>query len=110
MVSVMKNNYRRTRMLLLAGGLLVPAGIAAVVALSVVGRQANGSVLLPNGQTITPAGFQITVNDRPLGIGISPDGSQAAVATASNFAARAVHINSAPILSAGHSKGRPAPR
>ena len=43
-------------MLVLAGGLLVPAGIAAVVALSIVGRQANGSVLLPNGQTITPAG------------------------------------------------------
>ncbi len=71
---------------------LVPIGLAAGVALSLVGRQPSGSVLLPNGQTITPAGQQIEVNDRPLGIAVSPDGTQAAVATASNFAPRALHI------------------
>src|SRR5262249_50033681 len=58
----------------------------------VVGPQPSGSVIVPNGQTITPAGLQIEVNDRPLGIAVSPDGTQAAVATASNFAPRALHI------------------
>src|SRR4030095_15322289 len=66
--------------------------VAASVAISLVGRQPNSSVLLPNGQTIPPAGAQIEVNDRPLGIAVSPDGTQAAVATASNFARRALHI------------------
>jgi YVTN family beta-propeller protein len=73
-------------------GVLLPAGLAAFVAASLVGTQPDGSVLLPNGQVITPAGVQIEVNDRPLGIALSPDGSQAAVATASNFATRALHI------------------
>jgi len=59
---------------------------------AVVGRQPDNSVLLPNGQTITPAGTQIHVNDRPLGIAVTPDGTQAAVATASNFASRALHF------------------
>ena len=36
-----------------------------------------------SGQTITPVGLQIEVNDRPLGIAVSPDGTQAAVTTAS---------------------------
>src|SRR5580704_552414 len=43
------------------------------------------AVLLPNGQTITPAGTQIAVNDRPMGIAISPDNTTAAVVTGSNF-------------------------
>jgi YVTN family beta-propeller protein len=65
---------------------------AAAVTLAVVGQQPNGSVLLPNGQTITPAGIQLEVNDRPLGVVITPDGRQAAVATASNFQSRALHF------------------
>ena len=76
----------------LTGGALLTVSVAAVVTLSLVGRQPNGSVLLPNGQTITPAGEQIEVNDRPLGIAVSPDGTQAAIATASNFAPRALHF------------------
>ena len=76
---------------LLIGASLVSI-LAASVAISLVGRQPNNSVLLPNGQTITPTGAQIEVNDRPLGIAVSPDGTQAAVATASNFAPRALHI------------------
>jgi hypothetical protein len=31
-----------------------------------VGIQPDGSILLSNGQTIAPAGTQITVNDWPL--------------------------------------------
>src|SRR5262249_9308965 len=83
----------RMRVLLAIGGLLLSVGgVAALAVMAVVGRQEDGSVLLPNGQTITPAGVQIEVNDRPLGIAVSPDGAQAAVATASNFAPRALHF------------------
>ena len=88
----MKLSIRAISIPVLAGAVLLPVAIAAFVAVSVVGRQPNGSVLLPNGQLITPAGAQIEVNDRPLGIAMSPDGTQAAVATASNFAPRALHI------------------
>src|SRR5262249_29343315 len=87
----MKNHIGGVSAFVLACALL-PAGLAAVVAISMVGVQPNGRVLLPNGQTIAPAGAQVVVNDRPLGIAVSPDGTQAAVATASNFAPRALHI------------------
>src|SRR5262245_49199933 len=88
----MKHSTRAVSIPLLAAVVLLPVAISAFVAVSLVGRQSNGSVLLPNGQVITPAGAQIEINDRPLGIAVSPDGMQAAVATASNFAARALHI------------------
>jgi len=83
---------RHARPLIVIGGFLVSAGIAALAVVAVVGRQPDGSVVLPNGQTITPAGVQIDVNDRPLGIAVTPDGTQAAVSTASNFAPRALHF------------------
>ena len=88
----MKNKMRRISVQLLIGALLLPVGAAALVAISLVGVQQNDSILLPNGQTIVPAGSQVEVNDRPLGVAVSPDGTQAAVATASNFAPRALHI------------------
>src|SRR5262249_41559358 len=82
----------RMRFVLVTSGLLLSVGVAAVAMIAVVGRQRDGSVLLPNGQTITPAGVQIEVNDRPLGIAVSPDRAQAALATARNFAPRGVHF------------------
>src|SRR5262245_13672327 len=88
----MKNRIHSKQLVWLSAALLLPVSVAAVVTLSVVGRQPSSSVIVPNGQTITPAGLQIEVNDRPLGIAVSPDGTQAAVTTASNFASRAVHI------------------
>src|SRR5262245_51145123 len=87
----MKLSKRALSVSALAAAVLLPVAITAF-AVALVGRQSNGSVLLPNGQVITPAGVQIVVNDRPLGIALSPDGTQAAVATASNFAPRALHI------------------
>jgi hypothetical protein len=59
------NNDWRMRTLVLVGGLLLSVSIAAVAVLTLVGRQPNGSVVLPNGQTMTAAGVQIEVNDRP---------------------------------------------
>src|SRR5262249_20250927 len=88
----MRNTIMRARVIAIVGGLLVSVCAAATAVLAVVGRQQSGSILLPNGQTITPAGAQIDVNDRPLGIAVTPDGTQAAVATASNFAPRALHF------------------
>ena len=83
---------RRISVQLFIFALLLPVGAVAMVAISLVGVQQNGSIVLPNAQTIVPAGSQVEVNDRPLGIAVSPDGTQAAVATASNFAPRALHI------------------
>ncbi|MFN0100946.1 MAG: bifunctional YncE family protein/alkaline phosphatase family protein [Bryobacteraceae bacterium] len=58
----------------------------------IVGRQPDGTYLLPTGQTVRPFGKIIEVNDRPLGVAMSPDGRTAAVVTGSNFAPRALHI------------------
>ncbi len=38
------------------------------------GRQSNGSVLLPTGQPITPAGTQLVLNSLPMAAELSPDG------------------------------------
>src|SRR5882762_5810826 len=57
-----------------------------------VGVQPNGSILTPNGQTLTPAGTHIEVNDRPLGMVLSPDRHALAVVTGSNFNPRALHL------------------
>src|SRR5215471_14621433 len=88
----MKKQIRFKHLVWLSVAMLLPVSVVAVVTLSLVGRQPDGSVIVPNGQTITPAGLQIEVNDRPLGIAISPDGTQAVITTASNFAPRALHI------------------
>jgi len=75
----------------------VVAALAAVGGYGVlrvvkIGRQSDGSYLLPTGQYITPAGIHIEVNDRPLGMTLSPDGATLAVVTGSNFSPRAVHL------------------
>src|SRR6185503_9820620 len=57
-----------------------------------VGVEDDGRILVPNGRTLTPAGTHIDVNDRPLGMVVSPDGSLLAVVTGSNFNPRALHI------------------
>jgi YVTN family beta-propeller protein len=88
----MKKQTLGNRVLILVAALTMSAGVAAMAVVAMVGRQPDGGVVLPNGQTITPAGTQIDVNDRPLGLALAPDGAQAVVATASNFAARALHF------------------
>ena len=74
--------------------LVIPtlAGVAALVVYPKLGRQEDGSYLIPTGQRLTPAGHHVEVNDRPLGMVLSPDGARLAVVTGSNFAPRALHI------------------
>ena len=43
------------------------------------GRQTDGSVLLPNGWTITPAGEQIPLSTLPMSLALSPDEKHALV-------------------------------
>ena len=57
-----------------------------------LGAQADGRFVVPNGQTLTPAGTHIEVNDRPLGMVVSPNGNLLAVVTGSNFSPRALHL------------------
>ena len=70
---------------------LVAVGVA-VKGRALVGAQPDGSFLVPTGQVLTPAGTHIEVNDRPLGMVLSPDRRTLAVATGSNFAPRALHL------------------
>jgi len=77
---------------LVIGALGIGSTVYAVRHRAVVGVQPDGSILVPNGQTLTPAGTHIEINDRPLGMVVSPDGTLLAVATGSNFNPRALHI------------------
>src|SRR5215467_6078551 len=65
---------------------------AGVIRYNAVGKYADGSILIPTGQLLRPAGTHITVNDRPLGMSLSPDGRTLAVATGSNFNPNALHL------------------
>jgi hypothetical protein len=66
---------------------LTTAFVAAVAlgAATWVGPQSDGSILIPIGQRLTPAGVHIEVNDRPLGMKLSPAGDVLAVVTGSNL-------------------------
>ena len=72
--------------------------LAAAAALSLapsvrqMGRQSDGSYIVPTGQTLTPAGTHIEVADRPLGMALSADGASLAVVTGSNFGSRRIHL------------------
>ena len=60
----------------LAAAGLVSAGLGLVaqpIWKRIVGRQPDGSYLLPTGQVVRPLGKIIEVNDRPLGIGKTDD-------------------------------------
>ncbi|MBI4904702.1 MAG: bifunctional YncE family protein/alkaline phosphatase family protein [Acidobacteria bacterium] len=80
----------RTRIIVAALGLSV-AGFG-LLKVAKIGRQPDGSYLIPTGQFLTPAGKHAEVNDRPLGLVVAPDGATIAVVTGSNFAPRALHI------------------
>lgn len=72
---------------LLAALLLVPGVPASVYAarhLVSVGVQPDGSIIVPTGLTLTPAGVHIDVDDRPLGMVVSPAGTELAAVTGSN--------------------------
>ena len=69
---------------------LVGIGLASKRSLS-IGMQPDGSIMIPTGQMLTPAGDHIEVSDRPLGMVLSPDGTLMAVVTGSNFGTRSLH-------------------
>src|ERR1700704_3724721 len=61
-----------------------------------VGPQADGSVVVPTNQRVTPAGTQVTFNGRPLAIAVRPDQKTAAILNTgggqSNFATSPIII------------------
>src|SRR5262247_878025 len=65
---------------------------AAVTTHFTVGVQSDGSIVVPNGQLLTPAGTHIEVADRPLGMVLAPNRRTLAVVTGSNFNPRALHL------------------
>src|SRR5262245_26653830 len=89
----MPSRYRSRLLITL---LILTVGIAATTFAFkrsvIVGLQPDGSFVVPNGQTLTPAGTRIEVNDRPLGMVVSPDSRLLAVVTGSNFNPRALHL------------------
>jgi YVTN family beta-propeller protein len=85
-------NRRSIRVLLIAAPLFIAVGCLGVLRYNTIGKQADGSILIPTGQLLRPAGTHIQVNDRPLGISLSPNGLTLAVATGSNFNPNALHL------------------
>jgi YVTN family beta-propeller protein len=77
--------------ILLLGASLAAAGFGVRHQIQ-IGVQRDGSIVVPNGQLLTPAGTHIEVNDRPLGMVLSPNHKTLAVVTGSNFSARALHL------------------
>jgi len=75
----------------LAAVFLAAAGFAFSGRLT-IGVQPDGSILAPTGRLLTPAGTHIEVNDRPLGMVLSPRRDLLAVVTGSNFSPRALHL------------------
>jgi YVTN family beta-propeller protein len=67
-------------------------GFAVIRRDVLVGKQPDGSFIVPTGRVLTPAGAHIDVNDRPLGMVRSPAGDVVAVVTGSNFNPRALHL------------------
>jgi YVTN family beta-propeller protein len=69
--------------LALIGMALVAAGAVAFGANSFffgkVGPQADGTGITPNNWVLSPAGLQLEVGDRPMGMSLSPDGRFLAV-------------------------------
>jgi YVTN family beta-propeller protein len=72
--------------------LLFAATAIAAAYVNRVGIQQLGVYLIPTGQLLTPAGDHVEVNDRPLGMVLSPDGQTLIVSTGSNFNPRAIHL------------------
>ena len=70
---------------------LVGTGVAHRRSVS-IGFQPDGSIVIPTGQALTPAGEHIEVSDRPLGMVLSPNGALMAVVTGANFGTRSLHI------------------
>jgi DNA-binding beta-propeller fold protein YncE len=71
---------------------LFAAAAFAAARINRVGIQQVGQYLIPTGQLLTPAGDHVEVNDRPLGMVLSPDGQTLIVCTGSNFNPRAIHL------------------
>jgi YVTN family beta-propeller protein len=82
----------RVSIAVIVAALGVGSTVYAVRHHQLVGVQPNGDILVPNGQTLTPAGTHIEINDRPLGMAVSRDGALLAVVTGSNFNPRALHL------------------
>ena len=87
---------RRQRYGFVLGCVLIVGSLAAT-AVAVrhhvtIGVQRDGSIVVPNGQLLTPAGTHIEVNDRPLGMVLAPNRRTLAVVTGSNFNSRGLHL------------------
>jgi hypothetical protein len=70
----------------------IGATLRAVHHRPVVGVQPDGSFIVPNGQTLTPAGTTIGLVASARRMVVSPDGGLLAVVAGSNFSPRALHI------------------
>ena len=96
----------------IGAALCVAAAGAAPTGTQRVGRQADGSVVLPTSQVVRPAGRQVTFPGRAAAVAVHPAGRTAAVLGASgpgvtvvDLAAGRVLMRTASSLGAGAARG-----
>jgi YVTN family beta-propeller protein len=74
---------QKKRLSLILIGMVLVTGVVAFGANSFffgkVGPQADGTGITPNNWVLSPAGLQLEVGDRPMGVALSPDGHYLAV-------------------------------
>ena len=85
---------------LLAGGSVAVAAARAggPFGSATVGRQANGSVITPTGQRLTPAGTQLAFPGRPTAVALRPDGKTGTLLNSNGGALLVIDLASRKIL------------
>ena len=73
---------RKTLMVVIAVCVLATGAAWAATHVLLVGPQADGSAITPQGWRVTPAGEQTALGSGPLAVAVSPDGTFALVANA----------------------------
>ncbi len=89
-------------------GTLGVAAVAQSLVPRLIGRQADGAVLLSTNQTITPAGKQVEFDGRPNAMALSPDGKTAAVLNGNAQALVLVDLENAKVRQVFDSAGSSA--
>jgi len=74
---------RNVKALVIVLLMLSVGGVVAAAAITLVGKQADGTIVVPTNQILHPAGTTVLLGQRPVDIALRSDGKQLAVMTTS---------------------------